>query len=127
MALRTALLAFVGTLVACGGPPAPVTPNESSPASKQAAHEAPMDRDAIVAAVVKVRGLPLKRLIEFRVVSDDEFMTHGRAQIERHNKLRGTTDIAPSGAANPTYYLAYLDPGSMPGSLPGTVPSTSSG
>lgn len=105
---RALALALTALAMGCGGggTPAPVTPKEQVSIGQSDVPPAKLDLDGIIAAVVKVRGLEQKRPIPFRVVSDEEFVAHARAQIERRRKRGASGQL---GASDPAYLLAYYD------------------
>ena len=96
-------------LVGCGGAVAQ-RPQVKLPEPPPETQER-LDTDAIVAAVVKVRGLAPKTPIVFTTVDDEAFAVSFRAEIDRRRRVRGVTAASVSGAVDPSYYLAYYDTG----------------
>lgn len=109
--MRLVPLALVLALAGCGGAAATRPPPVKMPAPAPASDSGALDTDAIVAAVVKVRGLAPKTPIVFATVDDDQFATSFRAEIDRRRRVRGVTAASVSGAVDPSYYLAYYDTG----------------
>ena len=108
---RALSASFALVAAACGGvTPAPRATPPKAVARSETPKDDALDAQAVLRAVVQVRGLQPKSPIAIDVVDDEAFAVSFRAEVERRRAARGTARSVHS-SGDPGFYLAYYDTG----------------